>query len=87
MATTARFKSKRSSHANDIPKHRARKPVRTTATSSKPKADDPNSNAVPFELTVLAAKLFGPPAISDAIEEELPFDISKAQRIGKPKPT
>jgi hypothetical protein len=44
-----------------------------------------NSNAVPFRVTALAAKLLPPPAISEATEEKLPFDAAKAQRVSKSK--
>lgn len=46
---------------------------------------DPNSNAVPFDVTALAAAVFEPPAISDAIEETPLFDKSTAKRVSKRK--
>jgi hypothetical protein len=61
-----------------------RKGIRKPAAKRR-NNDDPNSNAVPFEVTAFAASVFGPPAISDAIEEEPPYDRSKATKVIKTK--
>jgi hypothetical protein len=80
MATSVRQKSKNRAAA----RHRSERLKKQRASVRK--RPDPNSNAVPFRVSAVAAKLLGPPAISDAREEKLPFDSSKAQRAVKTKP-
>jgi hypothetical protein len=61
-----------------------RLPQRRNSTRPTP-AVDPNANAVAFKVTAIAAAVFKPPAISDAVEDEPVFDKSKAKRVVKTK--